>query len=208
MTDILYNSSHQQGYFSLNHCIYSPIAQLNEIDNVPGSDYFDYKDIKLKKDKIILNLHNLFRYCINPLYRKYGGNLGLTSVYRNMEVNQLLGGVMNSQHCYGYAADIVLRNGVESLTLFNWCRANIPKYNQLILEYPEKGSYSTAAPDKEFSWVHISYIEGNKYNKNSISSKDPQTHTRYKNTETYHIGNFTHNIPHIDRFDFEFNSQY
>ena len=209
MTDVITNVSRgfEEGYFQLNHCIYSSIAQSNEIDNVPGSDYLLYKDTKLKKDQIIFNLHNLFRHCINPLYRKYGNNLALTSVYRNMEVNKLLGGVVNSQHCYGYAADIVLINGVSSLSLFKWCRANIPQYHQLIWEYPEKGNYSPIA-NRDFSWVHISYMEGNNYKKNSVSSKDPQMHTRYKNSETYNIGNFTHNIPLIDKIDFEFNTQY
>ena len=28
-------------------------------------------------------------------------------------------------------------------------------------------------------------------------------HTRYENSETYHIGNFTHNIPIIEEIDFE-----
>ena len=204
MTDVLTNSimGSQIGYFSLNQCIYSPIAQSNEIDNVPGSDYFLYNDIRLKKDQIILNLHKLFKYCINPLFRKYGQKLGLTSVYRTREVNKLLGGVKNSQHIYGHAADIVLIDGTSSLKLFNWCRINIPQYHQLIWEYPEQTNYSPHISGG-FSWVHISYIEGNNFKKNSVSSRDPQMHTRYENSETYHIGNFTHNIPIIEEIDFE-----
>ena len=31
---------------------------------------------------------------------------------------------------------------------------------------------------------------------------------KYEGENTFSVGNFTHNIPHIDRFDFEFNSQY
>ena len=115
------------GYFNLNQCIYSSIAHENKIDNIPGSDYLPYKNVELSKNKIILNLHKLFKHCINPIYRRYGHRLGLTSVYRNKKINKLLGGVENSQHIYGYAADLVLTDGTSSLELFNWCRINIPQ---------------------------------------------------------------------------------
>ena len=209
MTDVLtnINQGFQTGYFSLNQCIYSPIAQSNGIDNIPWSDYHLYKNPKLIKPQIINNLHKLFKHCINPLFRKYGQRLGLTSVYRNREVNKLLGGVPNSQHIYGYAADIVLIDGTTSLDLFNWCRVHIPQYHQLIWEYPEKGEYNRDSTN-DFSWVHISYIEESNFKKNSVSSRDPQIHENYKTPETYHIGNFTHNIPFIDKLEFTLNTQY
>ena len=62
--------------------------------------------------------------------------------------------------------------------------------------------------NNDFSWVHISYIEEMNFKKNSFSSKDPQIHERYKTPETYHVGNFTHNVPFIDKIDFTFNTQY
>jgi len=180
-----------QGYFQLEQCIYSPIAHQNEIDNYPGSDYIS-NNPKLNKDSIILNLHKLFKYCINPIFRKYGDDLALTSVYRNKKVNELLGGVKNSQHTYGYAADITLTDGTPSSTLFNWCRFNIPSYHQLIWEYPERGNHSMFSP--KFSWVHISYIEGDNEKIKSVSSSDPKIHTAYQDENTFYLDNFTHKI--------------
>ena len=46
------------------------------------------------------------------------------------------------------------------------------------------------------------------FKKNSVSSRDPQIHENYKTPETYHIGNFTHNIPFIDKLEFTLNTQY
>jgi hypothetical protein len=193
---MLTNLNQNKGYFNYKSAIYSSIAHKNKIDNYPGSDhesaYNAYHYPELAKDKIILNLHRLFKYCINPIVKKFGNDLILTSVYRNKTVNNLLGGVKNSQHIYGYAADIVLTNNTPSSTLFNWCVFNIPQYHQLIWEYPERGSYSPHLSN--FSWVHISYIKGNNEKTNSVSSTDPKIHTAYQDEHTFYLDNFTHKI--------------
>ena len=207
MADRVANPTQQEniGYFTLDQCIYSNIAHLNEIDNIPGADYLPHHDPLLKKDQILLNLHNLFKHCIYPIYRKFVPRLKLTSVYRNKEVNKLLGGVENSQHIYGYAADIILSPSPASISryeepdhasleLFNWCVIHIPHYHQLIWEYPEKGDFNN---NSHHSWVHISYIEGSNFKENSVSSKKKDTHEKYKGENTYHLGDFTHRISTI-----------
>ena len=50
-------------------------------------------------------MHKLFKYCVNPIYRRFN-TIGLSSVYRNKKINELMGGGKHSQHIYGYAADI------------------------------------------------------------------------------------------------------
>ena len=112
-------------YFRYKHAIYSRTAHTNKINNYPGSDYNLQTAPELEKEKIILNLHRLFKYCVNPIVRNYGKqNVALTSVYRNKEVNRIIKGVENSQHIYGYAADIVLTNLIPTSKLFNWCVLN------------------------------------------------------------------------------------
>ena len=184
-------------YYTYKSAIYSRIAQENQIDNFPGSDYRQEQlNDNLKDDVIKINLHKLFKYCINPITTKFGrDNVALTSVYRNKEVNKILGGVENSQHIFGYAADIVLKNGAPSSGLFNWCRFNLPEYHQLIWEYPEKGMYlPSESYEIGFSWVHISYIEGDNPKINSVSSTDPKIHQAYQDENTFYIDNFTHKI--------------
>ena len=184
-----------RGFFSLKHCVYSPIAIENEINNFPGSDYHALHSKNLDRNIIISNLHKLFRKCVNPIKVRYNG-MRLTSVYRNKKVNELLEGVPYSQHIYGYAADILVPN-MHSSIIFNWCRINIPYYHQLIWEYPERGDYFEGR--KAFSWIHISYIEGNNFKENSVSSLDPKIHDFYKKENTYKIGNFTHGIKNADQ---------
>tara|TARA_R110000744_G_scaffold4635_5_gene16656 strand:- start:1397 stop:2026 length:630 start_codon:yes stop_codon:yes gene_type:complete len=188
-------------YYSYKNALYSRIAQANKIDNLPGSDYSRLKKtidnpIELLSTNIKINLHKLFKYCINPLTKKFGrDNVALTSVYRNKEVNKLLGGVENSQHIFGYAADIIFTNGDPTSKLFNWCRFNLPEYHQLIWEYPERGTYlSVDSLNTPFSWVHISYIEGDNYKTNSVSSENPKIHEAYQDENTFYIDNFTHKI--------------
>ena len=180
-----------QGVFTLKQCLYSPIAIANEINNFPGTDY-SYYDQDLHKDKIISNLHKLFKYCVNPIYRKFN-NIGLSSVYRNKRLNELLEGVEYSQHIYGYAADIISLNpSIPTSVIWNWCKINLPLYHQLIWEYPERGPYSSFSPS--FSWVHISYIKGDNQKINSVSSTDPKIHNAYKDEKTFYLDNFTHKI--------------
>ncbi len=182
-------------YYSYKNIIYSKTAQANEIDNIPGSDRVWGKE-DLSSDNIKLSLHRLFKYCINPITTAFGRyNVALTSVYRNKEVNKILGGVENSQHIFGYAADIVLTNNEPSSKLFNWCRFNLPEYHQLIWEYPERGIYLPSESENlPFSWVHISYIKGDNYKTNSVSSTDPKIHKAYEDEKTFNIDNFTHKI--------------
>ena len=207
------------GSFNLKQCTYSTIAHTHEIDNYPGSDYIynttsNLYNPSLHKNNIITNLHRLFKYWINPIFKNFKNNLILTSVYRNKEVNKIMGGVENSQHIYGYAADIALKDGTPTSNLFNWCKTNLPLYHQLIWEYPERGegspiynrSNNTTGSKvvrlmnpslinySKFSWIHISYIEGNNQKINSISSTNSKIHRTYEDENTFYLDNFTHRI--------------
>ena len=190
MTDRLILPSSNPGYFSLKQCVYSSIANEHQINNFPGVDYHAYLGRDLHRDTIINNLHKLFKQCINPLKNKHSG-LRLTCVYRNKKVNELIEGVPYSQHIYGYAADVVVPN-MRTSKIFNWCRLHLPAYHQLIWEYPERGNYFTG--QNAFSWIHISYIEGNNFKENSVSSLESKIHDYYKKDYTYKINNFTHGI--------------
>ena len=66
----------------------------------------------------------------------------------------------------------------------------------MIWEYPEKGEYNNNNVD--FSWIHISYIEGNNFKINSVSSLNPKIHKFYEDEKTYRINNFTHKIKEAD----------
>ena len=201
MADLRETVTNSINVYKLKHCIYSPIAIANNINNYPGSDFNSSlgphrNDPNLQRGYIIENLHKLFKHCINKILLRFNGQIGLSSVYRNRHLNALLGGVPNSQHIYGYAADIIPLGDLTTADIFNFCVKYLPAYHQLIWEYPEKGVYSIDS--NEFSWIHISYIEGNNYRENSVSSLNKKIHEFYKNENTFTIGNFTHRIKEAD----------
>ena len=193
------NTNNTQAYFNLAHCVFSPLA-INDkghfgnhapIDNSPGTDRIT--NPLLTEQFIIGNLNKLFKNCINPIVNKFGSkSIALTSVYRNKTLNNLMGGGPNSQHIFGYAADIVHMGETPTSFLFNWIIVNIPKFHQVIWEYPERGNYYSDKPT--FSWIHISYIENNNYREKSVSSEAEAIHLAYKDNETYNLGNYTHGI--------------
>lgn len=88
-------------------------------------------------------LRVLCEECLQPLRAEWG-TVTVTSGYRSPSVNRAVGGVNNSQHIRGEAADIQL-NSMRAA--FAWMRAHLP-YDQLIWEYG-----SNATP----SWIHISH---------------------------------------------------
>ena len=87
-------------------------------------------------------------------------------------------------------------NNISTADIFNYCVRYLPAYHQLIWEYPERGEYSNNNVD--FSWIHISYIEGNNFKINSVSSLNPKIHEFYEDEKTYKINNFTHRIKEAD----------
>lgn len=79
-------------HFSLEEMTYSRIAVENGIDNTPS-------------EEIQGVLKNLVTIILEPLRNLYGGPIAILSGYRSEKVNLLAGGVRDSQHLKGEAAD-------------------------------------------------------------------------------------------------------
>ena len=110
-----------------------------------------------------------------------------------MNLNRAIGGSSKSQHIFGLAADLVCVN-LKSEDLFNWCIDNLNNdWHQLILEYPERGNFYPGA--SSFSWVHVSWAEGDNPKRTSIASSLEKVHERYLiEGFSNRIGNYTHDI--------------
>lgn len=95
------------------------------------------------------NLTNLVNNILQPARNIYGRSITVTSGYRSPTVNKKVGGVRNSQHLKGQAADIICDNNKE---LFNIIKDTIKDYDQLIWEYGDK---------HQPKWIHVSWVGEN-----------------------------------------------
>jgi hypothetical protein len=107
------------------------MAKIHGINNVPNPGQI--KNIK----KLVINL-------LQPLRDKTGCPVHINSGYRNKVLNALVGGVYNSKHTKGQAADII-SSCVPLKELFLLI-INEFDYDKVIYEFGE--------------WIHVSYVEG------------------------------------------------
>ena len=80
---------------------------------------------------------------LQPARDMYRKPIHVTSGFRSPAVNKAVGGVRNSQHLLGEAADITSLSKDENKKLFELIRDNL-SFDQLINE-------------RDYSWIHVSY---------------------------------------------------
>ena len=193
--------------YNIAQNIHSDLANQLNINNFPGIDK-NY-DPCLTREFIFYNLNLLYYHCVNPILNAFGTNdIAVTSAYRCRALQKAMGGNLNSPHTRGQAIDIISYSKPTDI-LWNWCYQNLPMFNQLIWEYPERGnashnyhadSLSTTSPIAEnFSWVHITFIKDNNPKTSSLSSKREDLHEMYESDLTTRIGDYTHNIVIADK---------
>ena len=112
----------------------SQTARDRNIDNTPGPTELEH-------------LRRLCQQILQPTWNALGP-LFVTSGYRSPTLNAAVGGVTNSDHLSGYAADIVPRDSSKFSTrqIAEWIVKNLP-FDQVILE---RGTEQN--PD----WIHVS----------------------------------------------------
>lgn len=123
-------------HFSLHELVRSQFATRKKINNQPNAE--TYK-----------NLKNLCVNLLQPTREHLKRPLFVTSGYRCTELNSAIGGVKNSQHIHGLAADIECFQ-LSTKQLFEAVQDSGLKFDQLILEYHKPNNPSSG-------WVHISY---------------------------------------------------
>jgi cobalamin biosynthesis protein CbiG len=124
-------------HFTITELCASKTAKKNGIYNEPTAAVAD-------------NLVRLVENVLDPLRIAYGKPITVNSGYRSKALNRLVGGVSNSQHLEGKAADIVGTPNTkeENGKLFELIRKlNLP-FCQLINE-------------SDLTWVHVSYDRNN-----------------------------------------------
>lgn len=118
----------------------SATAIKNGIDNRPSAVHLD----NLKRTALLI---------FQPIRDHFGVPIGISSGYRSLSLNRIIGGSQTSQHSLGEALDLDadIYGGVTNQEIYEFIRDNL-EFDQLIHEY---GSESNPA------WIHVSYREGN-----------------------------------------------
>ena len=119
--------------FSLEEMYRSDTAQRCGIDNKPQTE------------EVVENLRALCLEVLQPLRDHLGKPVVVSSGYRCKDLNKKVGGVENSQHLKGEAADIKVRDREELIDVMRYIMDETD-FDQLIRE--KSGSTE---------WVHVSH---------------------------------------------------
>lgn len=125
-------------HFNLSEFFRSSTAEKNGIKNEPSLD---------EKATIVRNINLLVAYVLDPLRDILHTPIIITSGYRSPQVNKLVGGVNNSQHMSGCAADFHVQGFTHSMmsNVFLYIYDNMD-FDQLIY-YRSKNI------------IHVSYVK-------------------------------------------------
>jgi hypothetical protein len=123
-------------HFTIEELYASDTAKRLGIDNKPSVQR-------------MVNLVYLAAFILEPLRVAMQRPIHISSGYRCEKLNKAVGGVYNSQHLKGQAADIDIQGDMAfGRKIFEYIRDHLP-FDQLIWEHnPKTGSY----------WVHVSFV--------------------------------------------------
>ena len=122
-------------HFTIEELFASATAKAKGIDNTPNMQQ-------------MINLVYLAAYVLEPLRMAMDEPIKIGSGFRCQKLNKAVGGVYNSQHMKGQAADICIDGDIaKGKRWFNYIKDHLP-FDQLIWEHNAKGTY----------WVHVSFV--------------------------------------------------
>jgi len=144
----------------LSEMIKSDTAIRHGIKNYPTDGHLG---------NMIMWAENIFQ----PIRDYFGEPIFISSGYRSRELNNLISGSLQSQHCVGQAGDIDQDHRMTTVSnadVFNFI-LNYLDYDQLILEYPDE--YDNP------SWVHVSYVSEEKNRNQPLVAVKEDKITKY-----------------------------
>lgn len=116
-------------YFTLEELTKSSTASQKGIDNTPS-------------EAVVKNLVRLIKEVLDPARRQLGYPIIVNSGYRCSELNRAVGGVKNSYHLYGRAADITTGDKAANRRL--WLILQSLPHKELIWE-------------RDGTWIHVAW---------------------------------------------------
>ena len=149
-------------YFNLSELSASATAERLAIDNTPP---------RAAQQMLTVLVEQL----LDPIRRRYGAPIIVTSGYRCPALNTAVGGVANSHHIIGCAADIVgkthpnppCEGGDSDIAEPNSLphregRGGSFSLFHLIVQMQREGAirFTQLIAEKGYRWLHISYVPG------------------------------------------------
>ena len=97
-------------------------------------------------EQVVNSLQQLCEHVLEPLRQRFGV-IRITSGYRCDKLNRAVGGVKNSQHRLGEAADIHISDIEVGRKMFRYIKENL-EFDQLLFERIRENGVC---------WLHVSY---------------------------------------------------
>ena len=119
-------------FFTLEEFTRSTTAKRLKIDNTPD-------------DVVIRNIQYGVQMVLDPLRRMLQAPIIITSGYRCAKLNKAVGGVANSWHTKGNAADLRIKDEEEAKAIFQILKT-LPSVDTVLFEH------STSA-----IWIHVQW---------------------------------------------------
>lgn len=119
-------------YFTLQEFINSTTAARLKIDNTPSAE-------------ILRNLEYGVQMVLDPLRRIHQKPIVITSGYRCEKLNKAVGGVANSWHTKGNAADIRIKDENEAREIFDILKT-LPSVDTALFEH-----------SRQSQWIHVQW---------------------------------------------------
>lgn len=119
-------------FFSLSELVKSSTANRLHIDNTPN-------------DEVIRNLQYGTNMVLDPLRKLFGKPIIITSGFRCPQLNKVVGGVANSWHMQGNAADIRVDSQEDAKQKFELLKL-LPSVDTCLFEHTKKSC-----------WLHVQW---------------------------------------------------
>ena len=119
-------------YFTLREFIKSTTAARLKIDNTPSAE-------------ILRNLEYGVQMVLDPLRRIHQQPIIITSGFRCAQLNKAVGGVANSWHTKGNAADIRIKDENEAREIFDILKT-LPSVDTVLFEH-----------SRQSQWIHVQW---------------------------------------------------
>ena len=118
--------------------------------------------------KHLASMQVLITELIQPM-RDALGPIRISSGYRSPQLNQAIGGSTRSQHSKAQALDLQYwkKGKMDNEVIYKWVLKSDLEFDQMINEF-------------DFSWIHISFVEGKNRKQVLEAYKDNEGYTKYR----------------------------